>query len=374
MALFEIPVAQNDSYLKQLEAFAGETFAKLKSFVGHDIRVNTVKFFYGTNEEFFSQFKRRRFLLTRINWDDSGNLAILASVDIAIALAGYMWSLNSDAVKAKIRAREIDNELMDIYKEVSGQMFNVVNQHASAKGNLLRFVTEDLPVNGKKNELVEDGSYAMMLMDVIVGEQEPAPLYFLFSDDVLAQLFDGKLVFEGSGNSASASEATGLGAMTAAQGMLTDYPVIDINQTIGDAYELMERRGVESLPISDDDGRIIRIVTKNNIEIMKSVFFNMPGVEERAARVMCLPLTVVNKNQELVSARPEDSLGHVARLMATNGVHSVPIIEEDGQFVGMVTSLKILDLIAPKIPVKKASKTVGRRRTASAQEPATATA
>lgn len=369
--MLEIPANLNEALLAEMQAFAADALTKLKGFVGPEIKINTLKFFYGTNGDFFAQFKRRRFALTRVSFDKKpGAVAILNSVEVAIAMAGYMWSLPAGTIGAKVKAKDFDDELQDIYKEVSSQMFNAVNQRASARdpGALLKFATEDLPANGKRNDLLDDDAYVMMLMDVCVGEQEPAPLYFLFGESVMTAFFDAKFSLGAEASGAAAGPS--LGAMPAAKAMIADYPVIDVDDTVGDAYELMEKKDVDCLPVIDEEGRVIRVVTKNNIEIMKSVFFNVPGVEERSARVMCVPLAMVNRTQELVSVGPEDTLAQAARLMVTHRIHAIPVVEDDGAFAGMITALQVLNLLAPYAPSKKASKGAGsRRRQTSAEAP-----
>ncbi len=125
--------------------------------------------------------------------------------------------------------------------------------------------------------------------------------------------------------------------------MTKDFPVIGIEKSVGDAYDLLVESKVDCLPIIQD-GKTVRMLTRNNLEIMRSIFFDAPGLEDRQARVMCLALSNLNQTQKLISALPKDTLKSVAELMTQNNIHSIPILNENSEFQGMITSLQILTL------------------------------
>lgn len=356
MALRDIQAASKKKIQPEIEAFLTDIFGKMKALINQEIKLAGLKIHSGSNDDFFNEFKRKRFLMTRMDWEAKGGLlALLNSVEIAIAMAGYMWTLPSSTVETKIKARDFDDELQDVYKEVSNQLYGSVNQYITGKRDpeaQIKFTMEDLPMNGKKNNLINDGDYLLLLIDAQVGDQQPFPMYFLITEKILPDLFDCGEGFSLAGQ--AFDESTGLieGSLDktpAERIMITDYPSIDVEKTIGDAYDLMDEKGVDVLPIVEDEGKVLRVLTKNNIEIMKSVFFDAPGMEERRSRIMCIPLSVVNRNQELIFARPNDSLTKVLRTMIKHQFQALPILEADKEFLGMITVFQVLDLLTPQL-------------------------
>lgn len=123
-----------------------------------------------------------------------------------------------------------------------------------------------------------------------------------------------------------------------AEVMDRDCPKIEIEKTVGDLWDLMEEKQLDVLPIVEDEKRVVRMVTRNNIEIMKSVFFDAPGMEERRSRLMCLPLNVVNQGQELKSIKASETLDKALDLMIKNKIHSLPVVDDAGLLQGLLTS------------------------------------
>lgn len=131
--------------------------------------------------------------------------------------------------------------------------------------------------------------------------------------------------------------AAALEVSTCEQWMDKAHPVIDVGKSIGDAYDVMEARSIECLPIVKE-GKVVKMITKNNVEIMRSVFSDVPGFEERLSRIMCLPLGEINPGQKLLTAKSSDPVLEVIKLMAKNKIHSVPVLTSEGELAGMITA------------------------------------
>lgn len=356
MSLKSIQAAAKKILQPEVERFVGEIFTKMKATINQETVIDSLKISYGSNEDFFKDFKRRRLLMTHMQWEaKSGNMIILNSLEAAIAMAGYMWTLPSATVETKVKARDLDDELKDVYKEVSNQLYGSVNQYVTAYRDpeaQLQYKMDDLPVNGKKNDQVEAGDYLVLVLSIKVGEQAPSSFFFLISENLIPELFDVGEDF--SLEASEAGEAGGLidGSLEktpAERIMITDYPLIDVDKTVGDAWDMMVENEVEALPVVEDETKVLRMITKNNIEIMKSVFFDAPGMDERRARVMCVPLTFVNKNQDLWSAKPTDSVAKVVRLMIDHKISSIPILDSERNFLGHISLSHVLDLLVPSM-------------------------
>lgn len=55
--------------------------------------------------------------------------------------------------------------------------------------------------------------------------------------------------------------------------------------------------------------------------------------------------------KSVVTTRPHKSVGHVKDIMKTNGIQSVPVVGEDDQVLGIVTSTDMLEDTSDNTPV-----------------------
>ena len=56
---------------------------------------------------------------------------------------------------------------------------------------------------------------------------------------------------------------------------------------------------------------------------------------------------------DVILAKPGDLVGGVRELMSAHGIHSLPVVDEENQLVGMVTSTDLMPGFSAKIPVSR---------------------
>ena len=101
---------------------------------------------------------------------------------------------------------------------------------------------------------------------------------------------------------------------------------ISPEETIDYALFLMEREGIDGLPVIDN-GELVGIVTKTDITTREG---------ERVKEVM---------TKEVITAKESASVEEIMALMIENSIDRVPIVDDDGKLVGIIT---IGDLLARK--------------------------
>lgn len=55
--------------------------------------------------------------------------------------------------------------------------------------------------------------------------------------------------------------------------------------------------------------------------------------------------------KSVVTTRPHKSVGHVKDIMKTNGIQSVPVVDENDEVLGIVTSTDMLEDLSDSTPV-----------------------
>jgi CBS domain-containing protein len=133
--------------------------------------------------------------------------------------------------------------------------------------------------------------------------------------------------------------------------MTTEVVTIGPDQTIKDAARTMVNERVSGLPVVDDKGHLIGIVTEADFlerEIDKEAPSGglLGAVFGPAARH---PDAVTVR--EVMSAHPvtvaaDATLTEAARLMATNSVKRLPIVDADGSVVGVLSRADIVAAFA----------------------------
>jgi CBS domain-containing protein len=91
---------------------------------------------------------------------------------------------------------------------------------------------------------------------------------------------------------------------------------VRFDQSLSEAARLMWEHGVGSVPVLDEDGQMIAMVTDRDIAM--AAFLNGARLED---------ITVSTaQSQELVCCRLDDDLGDIEAMMRAHRVHRIPVI------------------------------------------------
>jgi CBS domain-containing protein len=101
--------------------------------------------------------------------------------------------------------------------------------------------------------------------------------------------------------------------------------------TIEDAVKLLFRKHSDSLVIIDDKGKCKGIFTER--DILRSVAKSVP-LSTHLKEVM---------SKNVLTVRKKDSFAKAKGLMVSHSIRHLPVVDEKGYLVGMLTIRKILD-------------------------------
>lgn len=120
--------------------------------------------------------------------------------------------------------------------------------------------------------------------------------------------------------------------MTKIAEVMTDRPrAVTPETSIREAARLMEEEDVGSLPVVDEDVRLVGIVTDRDIAI-RAVGH---GLEPEGTSVMDIA------SQEVYALTPDDDLDDALEMMARAQVRRLPIIVRENELVGMVAQADV---------------------------------
>jgi CBS domain-containing protein/predicted RNA-binding protein YlxR (DUF448 family) len=134
--------------------------------------------------------------------------------------------------------------------------------------------------------------------------------------------------------------------------MTPDVITIGPEASLKEAARRMIEAGVSGLPVTESDGSVVGIVTeadfvateadrlrKRPAGLLRFLFKDavLPSQERLVGDVMSTDLVVLG---------PEAEHGEAARLMQSEGVKRIPVVDEEGGIVGLVSRSDILRVFA----------------------------
>lgn len=134
----------------------------------------------------------------------------------------------------------------------------------------------------------------------------------------------------------------------AESGMIINPVTISPNQTLFDAKNLMEKYQISGLPVTDDSGRLVGILTKRDIIFETN----------QRKRIRYL----MTKNN-LVTASVGTSLNQAQQILKKHKIEKLPIIDKKGHIKGLIT---IKDIIKKHEFTHSTTDELGRLRVAAA--------
>jgi acetoin utilization protein AcuB len=122
-------------------------------------------------------------------------------------------------------------------------------------------------------------------------------------------------------------------------------PVVTIGAAapVRDAVGVMRRRGIRHLPVLDDGGRLIGIVTDRDL---RQVTFDavLGRVEEETARLGELPVRDV-MTWGVVTVAPGSDVREAIGVMRERRLGALPVVDAAGRVVGILTESDLLDAL-----------------------------
>ncbi|NNM22477.1 MAG: IMP dehydrogenase [Flavobacteriaceae bacterium] len=134
----------------------------------------------------------------------------------------------------------------------------------------------------------------------------------------------------------------------AESGMIQDPVTLKKDATVGDAQNTMREFSIGGIPIIDNEGKLIGIVTNRDLRFEKNY--------ER-------PLSEVMTDANLITVGKGTSLKDAEIILQKNKIEKLPVVEEDGTLLGLITFRDITKLTLKPIANKDQ---YGRLRVAAA--------
>jgi IMP dehydrogenase len=134
----------------------------------------------------------------------------------------------------------------------------------------------------------------------------------------------------------------------AESGMIIDPVTLHKENTVGDAQNTMREYSIGGIPITDDAGKLIGIVTNRDLRFEKD---------------LKRPLSEVMTSENLVTVAQGTSLKEAEIILQQNKIEKLPVVSDAGKLLGLITFRDITKLTQKPIANKDQ---YGRLRVAAA--------
>ena len=146
----------------------------------------------------------------------------------------------------------------------------------------------------------------------------------------------------------------------AAQVMTTSVLTFATDEPVIDAMGKLVEAGVDGGPVLDGDGRVVGMLSTGDLIVQESRLhyptvisllggvFELPSAQkhfEDDLRKAASATVSDAMADELVTVGPDDTVETIATRMHTNDVSRIPVVDDDGQLLGLVARGDILRAI-----------------------------
>ncbi len=138
--------------------------------------------------------------------------------------------------------------------------------------------------------------------------------------------------------------------------MTTDVITVSTGDSVEHCARLLQENDISGLPVLDDNGKVAGIVTEGDL-IRRASRIKAPGYLEILGGLIYLgsPKKFVDELQramsyeagqlmskDVISVGPDDTVEKAATLMVDEGVNRLPVIDEQGELVGIISRRDIM--------------------------------
>jgi len=108
----------------------------------------------------------------------------------------------------------------------------------------------------------------------------------------------------------------------AENGMIYDPVTIGPSATVGEVLAMMAKHHIGGIPVTDDEGILIGIVTNRDLRFLDS---------------MSTPISEVMTKENIITAKKGISLSEATGILMRSKVEKLPVVDEQGHLVGLIT-------------------------------------
>lgn len=126
--------------------------------------------------------------------------------------------------------------------------------------------------------------------------------------------------------------------------MSTDVITVAPDMTLPEAHQLMTNEEIRRLPVVDENGRLLGIVTIGDIRSAEPSPATSLSIWEMNYLLSSLKLEkIMTANPRTIHA--DATIGEAARMMLEHRVSGLPVVDDEHRVVGIITESDIFSMV-----------------------------
>jgi CBS domain-containing protein len=147
---------------------------------------------------------------------------------------------------------------------------------------------------------------------------------------------------------------------TVADVMSHDPIVVRSETSLNEAIKILAERRISGLPVVDDKGKLVGIISETDLMWQETgvtppayimfldsiIYLQNPATYERDLHKVLGQTVGEVMSKDPITISPEKTLTQAARVMHDKNVHRLPVLNESGQVIGILTRGDIVRAMA----------------------------
>ncbi len=126
--------------------------------------------------------------------------------------------------------------------------------------------------------------------------------------------------------------------------MTRDLVTITPETTLADAEAIMVEKMIRRLPVLED-GRLVGIVTYGDVRNARPSSVNRLNIWELSYLIPHITIGEM-MSRDPITVFPDTTIGETAQLMLKNMIGCLPVVDRQGELVGIITESDIFRMVA----------------------------
>jgi len=138
--------------------------------------------------------------------------------------------------------------------------------------------------------------------------------------------------------------------------MTRDIKILSPLQTVRQAWEQMLKQQIKAMPVVNDEGKVIGILTDEDLMIRTGITQRLSiskqldeaTIKQELGQLESTPLLVAGiMSKPVITVNAESTLGFAVNLMKKHQLKRLPVVDTFGKLVGNISRFDILRLVVP---------------------------
>jgi len=138
--------------------------------------------------------------------------------------------------------------------------------------------------------------------------------------------------------------------------MTRDIKILSPLQTVRQAWEQMLKQQIKAMPVVNDEGKVIGILTDEDLMIRTGITQRLSiskqldeaTIKQELGQLESTPLLVAGiMSKPVITVSAESTLGFAVNLMKKHQLKRLPVVDTFGKLVGNISRFDILRLVVP---------------------------